>query len=104
MNKPKKKLSKVMLNEVSFVGAGDNPEAHVILLKNKVPEIVNKVCKAFVNKEMQTFNEILYESEIMDTLFEYKWAWQDAFCSVIDDENVKDKQSAIVQITGERKR
>lgn len=101
MNKPKKKLSKVILNEVSFVGAGDNPEAHVILLKEKVPEIVNKVCKAFVDKEMKTFNEILYENEVVDTLYEYKWAWQDAFSSVLDDENVKDKQSAVVQITEE---
>lgn len=101
MNKPKKKLSKVVLNEVSFVGAGDNPEAHVVLLKTKVPEIVNKVCKAFVNKEMKTFNEILQENEVRETLYEYKWAWQDAFCSVIDDENIKDKQSAIVQITEE---
>ena len=101
MTKPKKKLSKVVLNEVSFVGAGDNPEAHVVLLKTKVPEIVTKVCKAFVAKEMKTFNEILYENEVIDTLYDYEWAWQDAFWFILDDENVKDKQSVIAQITEE---
>lgn len=38
MNKPKAKLTDVELKEVSFVGAGDNPEAHVVLLKEKKDE------------------------------------------------------------------
>lgn len=101
MKKPKNKLTKVSLGEISFVGAGDNPEAHVVLLKEKVPEIVTKVCTSFVNKEMTTFNEIIQQQEVIETLQEYKWAWSGAFWSVMDDKDVKDKQSAIAQITQE---
>ena len=99
--KPKNKLSKVELEEVSFVGAGDNPEAHVVLLKEKVPEKVKEVIKCFVDKEMKTFNEIVMEQKVIDMLYEYKWAWSDAFWSIIDDEEVTDKKGAVAQVTEE---
>jgi hypothetical protein len=36
------RLRKVVLNEISFVGKGDNPEAHVMLLKIKSEDELNK--------------------------------------------------------------
>lgn len=101
--KPRRRLKEVELEEISFVGKGDNPEADIILLKTKkeVPEIVNKAISAFVSKQMRTFNEIISDRQTIDTLFEYQSAWNDSFYSILFDDDVVDKPEQIATVTEE---
>jgi len=53
---PTHKLSNVKLNEISFVGAGDNPQAHVLLLKRK-PNVKDEDDDITKTKEAQNMPE-----------------------------------------------
>lgn len=111
------KISGVKLNEVSFVGKGDNPEAHIVLLKTKKSIILEKG-KEYKGKDKAElllkwveesghiqkgdgdailFADILSDKEIRDKIWSMVWTLEDSISSIMYDEEVTDKKTMIQQ-------
>jgi hypothetical protein len=121
---PTHKLSGVQLNEISLVGAGDNPEAHVLLLKIKADDGKNAVTsfsKAYkggkqdaalkkwfdgagaILKDAMTFQQIIDNQEIKSKVWTLVYTLEDSISSIMNDSDVTDKASMIQQSVDEFK-
>lgn len=118
----KQRLSNVSLDEISFVGKGDNPEAHIILMKGK-PEVhplhkltktdpteaKDKLLKEWfesgfrLEKDALTFQQIQDNKEIKDKVWQMVWTLEDSISSIMCDEDVADKATMIQQSVDEFK-
>lgn len=115
-----RKLTDVVLNEISFVGKGDNPEAHVLLLKMKksgglknYPKIMKdekiqsetllkwlQDNKTLIGKDencAETFNEIIQDRDLRERVWELCWTLEDSLGSIMRDDTVTDKTAMISQ-------
>ena len=118
MPAPKTRLKNVALNEVSFVDAGDNPEAHILLLKMKpgpVESVANlrkdykgdrvevlqgwaKARPQAITKEVAAmFNEILQNQTIRNKIWDMVWSLEDSISSIMGDDKVTSKGEVIAQ-------
>ena len=111
-------LRDVKLNEISFVGKGDNKGAHILLLKghpnpvvalgkeykgDDTEEILQKwfdddVSKAdgiFKEEEAVMFSDLLSEKTIRDQVWGMVWMLEDSICSIMQDESGNDKAGMI---------
>jgi hypothetical protein len=112
-------IRNVKLDEVSFVGKGDNPEAHIILLKKK-PEVhplhkeskdtpVDNLLKQWfetgfrLEKDALTFQQIQDNREIKDKVWGMVWTLEDSISSIMCDDDVADKAAMIQQSVDEFK-
>lgn len=115
------RLRGVRLNEISFVGKGDNPEANVLLLKMKQEpdaSIVHagKECKgkkqeAALKKWLEenaglvkkddgdalTFEDIQNDKMLRDQVWGMCWTLEDSLGSILRDDSVTDKTAMIQQ-------
>jgi len=111
------KLSNVKLNEVSLVGKGDNPSAHVLLLKTKDEEIhdfakdyqgddKNTLLKEWYDDNIstilkgsdctaETFDEIIQDRTLRDKIWDMIWTLQDSISSIINDDEVEDTNELV---------
>lgn len=111
-----RKLRSVKLDEISFVGKGDNPEAHVLLLKIK-PDTESSILKAgkdspsdevlkvwiesnssyFVKDdgEAVTFAEIAQDRELRDKIWSMCYMLEESLGSIVRDDSCTDKASKI---------
>lgn len=118
MGRTKKyKLSNVQLNEVSLVGKGDNPEAHILLLKTHPNAILAKG-KGYDGEdavsllqnwfkeqdritkedgEAQLFQEIADDRELRSKIWDMVYMLEESICSIISDDSITDKSSTIQQ-------
>lgn len=109
------RLKNVVLNEVSLVGKGDNPGAHVLLLKTRKEEIrdfekeydgdnKNTLLKQWYNDNVstilkdsscnaETFDEIVQDKELRDKIWDMIWTLQDSISSIVNDDEVADKEA-----------
>ena len=109
---PKASLSNVKLDEISFVGKGDNPGAHVLLLKIKKDGIValgkeyqgedkasllTKWLKDFRKDDAQTFEQIIQNEELRDEVWNMVWTLEDSIGSIMRDGSVTDKTAMLQQ-------
>lgn len=115
-----RRLRSVKLDEISFVGKGDNPEAHVLLLKVKkdptessisaCPKIYKddngkvelltkwfKNSKVFKEDEAATFNELIQDRNLRDQIWNLVWTLEESLGSIIRDSSVADKTAMIQQ-------
>jgi len=113
----KHKLSNVKLDEISFVGKGDNPEAHIILLKNH-PSIILSLGKNYKGKDKadvlkkhfeeskniqkgdgdaKLFQDIVDDKVIRDKLWNLVWILEDSISSISYDDECTNKQEMIEQ-------
>lgn len=115
-----RRLRSVKLDEISFVGKGDNPEAHVLLLKVKkdptessistCPKIYKddngkvelltkwfKNSKVFKEDEAATFNELIQDRNLRDRIWNLVWTLEESLGSIIRDSSVADKTAMIQQ-------
>lgn len=113
-------LRGVKLNEVSLVGKGDNPEAHILLLKNHPNVILSKsekyrgadkakllkewyeekVSKGLIQKEDDEavlFDELINNKELRDKIWSMVWMLEDSMSSILCDDTVEDKKAMISQ-------
>lgn len=117
MRTKKATLRNVKLQEVSLVGKGDNPEAHVLLLKTKPNQICdfekdykgddkNALLKQWCSDNIDTllkesgytaemFNDIIEQRELREDLWEMIWTLQDSINSIISDDSVSNKETMI---------
>lgn len=109
------RLKAVKLDEISFVGKGDNPEAHVVLLKTK-KSVMTSVPKEYtgdkasvlkkwmgegrIDKDALTFDQINNNKAIMDKIWSMVWTLEDSISSILHDDEVTDK-SAMIQTSVE---
>lgn len=117
------RLSRVKLDEISFVGKGDNPEAHVLLLKMKpgedfTPHKIVSLGKEYVGRDKDrilkgwmesnpdrigkgddalTFDQIMANREMKDKIWDMVWTLEDSISSIMCDESVPDKAGMIQQ-------
>lgn len=112
------KLKNVKLNEVSFVGKGDNKGAHILLVKNHPSKIValgkeykgkdkaallkewieeetSKVDTLFKEEEVALFADLLSDKTIRDQVWSMVWMLEDSICNIMCDESGKDKGTLI---------
>lgn len=112
------KLRNVKLNEISFVGKGDNPEADVVLLKmrpkgdgsilkgkDESVEVQNSALEKWMNGnrslltkddgEAMTFEELANDRELRDKLWQMCYMLEDSLSSITHDDSVTDKASLI---------
>lgn len=115
-----RRLRSVKLDEISFVGKGDNPEAHVLLLKVKkdpteasisaCPKIYKddngkvelltkwfKNSKVFKEDEAATFNELIQDRNLRDKVWDLVWTLEESLGSIIRDSSVADRTAMIQQ-------
>ena len=112
-----RKLRSVKLDEISFVGKGDNPEAHVLLLKIKADPTESSILKAgkdspsdevlkvwveanpsyFVKDdgEAVTFAEIAQDRELRDKIWSMCYMLEESLGSIVRDDSCTDKASKI---------
>lgn len=117
------KLSGVKLNEVSLVGKGDNPSAHILLLKTKKEEISdfeksyagenkNALLKQWYDDnvatilkgmdcEAETFDELIQDRKLRDQIWDMIWTLQDSISSIINDDEVPDKEALTTTTVGQ---
>jgi hypothetical protein len=113
---PKERLSKVVLNEISFVGNGDNPEADVVLLKIKREPSIISLGKEYVGNEQEEalakwlhenkdlivkgdgdavmFDVIVANREIRSQMWDLVYTLEDSISSIVNDPSA-DKTSMI---------
>lgn len=116
------RLRSVKLDEISFVGKGDNPEAHVLLLKMKKDPSVSfvKLGKEYKNQELYnsllktwladnsqlvtkedgeacTFDDIMQDKALREQVWNLCWTLEDSLSSIIHDDTVADKTAMIQQ-------
>lgn len=124
MARTKGKLSNVTLDEISFVGKGDNPKANIVLMKSKQSKFAacskdfdvdtekNDMIKEWVasnpdkvSKEdgAMTFDEIVQDREIRDIVWNKIWLLESSISSIIDDDDVEDKVTLITRSVEEFK-
>lgn len=114
------RLRSVKLDEISFVGKGDNPEANILLLKMKSDEkgfgivALGKECKGkaqldvlkkwladnptLVVKEdgdALTFAEVQDNRELREKVWNMCWTLEDSLGSIMRDDTVTDKTAMI---------
>lgn len=113
-----RKLRSVKLDEISFVGKGDNPEASVILLKMKSEDSIlalgkeyketedhNKVLKSWLESnqvrkddgEALTFAELAADRELRDKIWSMCYMLEDSLGSIVRDDECTDKAAKIQQ-------
>ena len=113
-----RKLRSVKLDEISFVGKGDNPHAHVLLLKMKPEDSIialgkeyketedhNKVLKSWLESnqvkkddgEALTFAELAADRELRDKIWSMCYMLEDSLGSIVRDESCTDKAAKIQQ-------
>lgn len=113
-------LRGVKLNEVSLVGKGDNPEAHILLLKNHPNVILSKsekyrgadkaqllkqwyeekIEKGVLKKEegeSVLFDELHDNKELRDKIWSMVWMLEESMSSILCDDAVEDKKAMITQ-------
>lgn len=113
-------LRGVKLNEVSLVGKGDNPEAHILLLKNHPNVILSKsekyrgadkakllkewyeekISKGLIEKEDDEavlFDELQGNKELRDKIWSMVWMLEESMSSILCDDTVSDKKAMITQ-------
>lgn len=113
-----RRLRSVKLDEISFVGKGDNPEAHVLLLKmkkdptevsiSKCPKVYDNDeskeellikwfnnSKIFKEDEALSFNEILQDRSLRDKIWDLVWMLEESLGSIIRDSSLADKTGMI---------
>lgn len=114
-------IKQVKLEEISFVGSGDNPEAHVTLLKIK-PLTVNKEIhknrhaeglgdtgmvsvlkkwavdhsECILKGEANTFNQIIEDREIRSKFWDLVWIFEESISSILNS-GEEDKSKLIQQ-------
>lgn len=116
------KIRNVVLDEVSFVGKGDNPEAHVLLLKMKkdpTEESIVKLGKEYKGEKQEivlkkwlednptliqkddgdavTFDEIKNDQELRNKLWDMCYTLESSISSIAMDDTVPDKTAMISQ-------
>lgn len=111
------KLRGVKLNEISFVGKGDNKNADILLVKSAAPivalgknykgkdkkeqlqkwfdEDVSKVDGVFKEEEAEMFADLLADKTIRDQVWGMVWMLEDSICSIMCDESGNDKGKMI---------
>ena len=117
-------LKSVTLDEVSFVGKGDNKGAHIMLLKSHPSHIValgksyagdNKeaILKHWAEKEVgkvdgvlkeesvAMFNDLLTEKTIRDKVWGMVWVLEDSIRAIMESESGEDKK-ALLETTVEQ--
>lgn len=120
--KPKSSLKSVVLSEVSFVNSGDNPEAHILLMKTApapVAEIISvpkdydgdkidllvkwnaKRPKAVEKSIATSFLEILQNQAIRDYIWNLVWTLEDSISSIMNDNSITAKGAMIEQTVSE---
>lgn len=116
-----RRLRSVKLDEISFVGKGDNPEAHVLLLKMKTEpnelsiskqpkDLKNDVQKTellktwFENTPIfksddvaVTFDELIQDRNLRDKIWDLVWTLEESLGSIVRDQNLSDKTGMIQQ-------
>jgi len=113
-----RRLRSVKLDEISFVGKGDNPEAHILLLKMKkdpteasiseCPKIYKDDegkkdlltkwfanTKLFKEDEAVTFNELIQDRKLRDEIWNLVWTLEESLGSIVRDSDVADKTAMI---------
>jgi hypothetical protein len=116
------RLRNVKLNEISFVGKGDNPEAHVLLLKikadpkgasivalgkeykgGKQDDVLKKWLTdnaTLVSKDdgdAVTFADIQADKDLRDKVWQMCYTLEDSLSSIVHDDTVTDKTAMISQ-------
>jgi len=115
-----RRLRSVKLDEISFVGKGDNPEAHVLLLKVKKDPTESSISacpkiykddngkiellskwfensKVFKEDEAITFNELIQDRNFRDQMWNLVWILEESLGSIIRDSSIADKTAMIQQ-------
>jgi len=121
---PTHKLKDVKLNEISFVGKGDNPEAHVLLLKRKpnTKQSITKLGKEYTGtgeqvvalakwlegakeilKDAATFQQLIDNKDIKDKVWGMVYTLEDSIYSIMNDGECTDKAAMIQQSVDEFK-
>jgi hypothetical protein len=113
------RLSDIALNEISFVGKGDNKGAHILLLKGHPNPIValgkeykgkdkkdvlvkwleedkSKADGIFKDEEVaEMFADLLQDKTIRDQIWSMVWMLEDSICSIMCDETGTNKGDLI---------
>lgn len=122
-NKKKHHIRALSLGEVSFVDKGDNPGAHVLLMKRKSETTISDILKSspgflrdwaeevkydvtkknapeilsILSKEVEakTFAEMTDDRKVRDAVYDKIWTLERSLFSILEDDDVEDKQGMI---------
>jgi len=94
-------LKDLKLKEVSLVDEGANPGAAIMLFKRRDKTEFIKALKERLNKDAAVFDEIEENSEAMNALWSMFNSFQDSMHSILNDDDIADKQSMVLESLGQ---